>query len=257
MELLAWLAVLAYPVLAVLALVTVVRSSNPKNKGRRLRIAAATFGVPFLFFFLDEIVGQAHLHALCILDGGYTVSETVRADGYFSPHRDRDRTLDGCALDCQNALLVNKFRYFETDVRYDFPYFTDKKGVHQFFLVDRQSGKCSREGKQTKWKQIPPTMCIAYTISDNPTSKYEIVMEGRDPTQFVGFVPYRLQRNYSYVKDRISGVIVGSETTFRFWGGWVRDLASGHTGSATVCPANDVSHRTIFKKIILTTEVSQ
>ena len=250
---------LAFLLFPILALVTVAIWLSPKSKGRRLRISFMTFGIPFLVFFLDEILGQVYLRAMCTFEGGYKVSEPVRADGYYSTYRDTVHA--GCALDCLQALLVHKFQYFETDVKYQYPYFTNQQGVHRFFLVDRETGKCLTEGQQTSggWGKIPPDKCIAYTRSAEPTSKFEVsmaTMDFWDSTNKIGLTPIKLQRNYSYVKDRGSGKIVGSETTYWYWGGWVRNNAIAHN-SATACPNLELSHRAIFDKIIVAAGVGE
>lgn len=248
------IAFLLFPILAV---VTLLRLLSPKSKGRRFRIAFVTFGIPFLIFFLDEILGEASLYAMCKFEGGYKVSEPVHTDGFYSYSSYRNKVFAGCALDCLDALLVHKFPYFETDVRYQYPYFTNQQGVHRFFLVDRKPGQCSTEGNQTVggWGQIPPDKCIAYTRSSAPTSRFEVsmaTMDFWDSTNKIGIAPFKLQKNYSYVKDRVSGEVIGSETTYWYWGGWVRNAAFGHNG-ATACPNMELSHNAILDKIILPT----
>jgi len=244
------IAFLLFPILAV---VTVVRWLSPKSKGRRVRIAIVTLGIPFLVFFLDEILGQTYLRTMCTFEGGYKVTEPVRADGYFSTYRDTVHA--GCAVDCLQALLLHEFQYFETDVRYQYPYFTNQRGVHRFFIADRKSGSCSTEGQQTTggWGQVPPEKCVAFARSTDPVSRFEVSMAKMDfwdSTNKIGFPPFKLQRNYSYVKDRISGKIIGSETTYWYWGGWVRNASISHN-SATACPDMELSHNSIFNKIIL------
>lgn len=250
------IAFLLFPILAV---VTLLRLLSPKSKGHCFRIVFITFGIPFLIFFLDEILGQTSLRTMCALEGGYKVSEPMRTDGFYSYSTYRNKVFAGCALDCLDALLVHKFPYFETDVHYQYPYFTNQQGVHRFFLVDRKSGQCSTEGNQTTggWGKIPADKCIAYTRSPEPTSRFEVsmaTMDFWDATNKIGVYPFKLQKNFSYVTDRISGKIVGSETTYWYWGGWVRNASIGHN-SATACPDMELSHNAIFDKIILPTLV--
>jgi len=250
------IALLLFPILAV---VTLLRLLSPKSKGHRFRIVLITLGIPFLIFFLDEILGEASLYTMCKLEGGYKVSEPLHVDGYYSTYRPTVHA--GCALDCLDALLTHKFQYFETNVAYQYPYFTNQAGVHQFFLVDRNSGQCSKEGQQSTggWGQIPPDKCIAYTRTPEPISRFEVTMASMDfwdSSNKIGWGPFRLQRNFSYVKDRISGKIIGSETTYWYWGGWVRNSSIGHN-SATTCPNMELSHRAIFEKIILATRTAR
>lgn len=237
-------AFILFPVLATLSLLVFL---SPKYKGRKFRVAFTIFGIPFLVFFLDEILGQTYLHARCAAEGGIQVTEPIQASGYFSSEKSSS-VHDGCELLCSDALLHHKFQYFETDVRYRYPYYTDQQGVHRFYLADKESGLCSMEGQQPAggWGKIPSDKCIAFTRLPEPSSRYEVGSQGGS----IGFFPFKLIRTYRYVKDRATDKIVGSSVYLMYWGGWVRNSSLGHN-SASVCPSYSESNGAIFEKIIV------
>lgn len=221
------LALLLFPVLILVALARIV---SPKSKGRRLRLVMMLLVVPLLAFFLDEVIGQSYLHARCAVNGGLTVSGNVDAEGYFDPDEQT-----GCHYECLYALLDRNFRYYEADVRKPYAHFTAELGVHKFFLAHKQSNECAK-GKLTHrdhvLRRIPEGMCVAYKLLQTPSSKYEVSMSNEKPIW--SFLP-RMYKEFSYVKDRESGTLVASYTSYWWWGGWLRNNSFSHN-SATVCP---------------------
>jgi len=243
-------AFLLFPILGIATLIMLV---SPQSKGLRLRTTFKILGIPFLIFFLDEILGQSYLRTRCAIEGGSKYAEPIHAEGYYFSNK-YNSTFDGCAIDCIEALLVHKFHYFETNVGYQYPYFTKHQGVHRFFLVDKKSGLCSTEGNQFVggWGTIPSDKCIAYTRLQKPESRYEVFVASGDhwdQSNKIGYPPFNLERNYSYILDRSTGKIFGSTVSLSYWGGWVRNASIGHN-SATVCPSYSESFGAIFKKII-------
>lgn len=243
-----FIALFLFPHLALAAIAIAAIKSGWVNK---LKIFAAIFGIPFLIFFFDELVGQAALYAACTIDGGTTVKRAVISDGYFAEY---DRVVfEGCSGDCISALTKHKFKYYEVEVKNKGAYFTDEIGVHKFFLDRNDSSNCSpKKSKIGAWKDIPENMCVAYTVSPTPTSRYSITGGVRDrynQSAKIGFWPVNLQKNQTLVKDIKTGEVVGSVTTFWYWGGWVRNSSIGHNGASN-CEAYPLSHSDVFTKLI-------
>lgn len=236
------IAFLLFPILLIVAFVRVV---SPENKGRRFRIAAVTLGIPFLIFFVDEIIGQSYLNLQCAVDGGLNSSKELSAEGYFSAD---DHS--GCGSECLHALLRRGLKYYEVDVQGSYAFYTTKRGMHRFYLADKHSGECA-DGRPNDLPHprhlekdfMPQGKCVAYRVLEGPDSRYEVSMNNKSPVwpfrkgqSRVWPYPARLYKEFSYVKDRKSGEVVASYTSFWWWGGWLRNNSFGHN-SATVCPA--------------------
>lgn len=233
------LLILLIPLLLITA---VIVSARPKHKGRRLKVLALMLGVPFATFFGDEVVEQGYLHTLCSLYGGYQYKELIKADGYL----DIDET-QGCSLGCLEALTRWGYSYYETNIDYSYPYHASGGGLYQFYLADRNSGLCAGGREIPREKGILPNdKCVAWTKPKEPRSRYEVSMIR---TSHVIQAPFKLDKVYSYVKDRKTNEIVASATSYRYWGGWVRNNSFGHN-SATVCPSFQDSHGAIENMII-------
>lgn len=234
------LIVLLTPLLVIVAVILIAKK---KAKGHRLKILALTLGLPFIIFFGDEIVGQAYLHSLCSRHGGYQYKELIRTDGYF----DVDET-QGCGLGCLEALTRWGYSYYETEVRYDYPNHATEKGFYKYYLAGKNSGLCVSGREIPREKSIlPEGKCVAFFRLTEPSSRYEVSMI-RDSYIVQG--PSGLHKVFSYIKDRKTNEIVASATSYRYWGGWVRNNSFGHN-SATGCPSFQDSHGAI-ENIILT-----
>ena len=243
-----FIAILLFP---ILVLVAVVISARKSGWAKKLKVISVVFGIPFLLFFFDEFAGQTALYAACTIEGGTTVNRPVTSDGYFAEF---DRVVSaGCSLDCISALTKHKFKYYEVEVKSSGAYFTDEIGVHKFFLDRNDSPKCSsKQSTIGGWGKIPEDMCIAYTVSTQPTSRYSVsggIRDRYNESAKIGFWPINLQKNQSLVKDSKTDEIVGSVTTFWYWGGWVRNNSIGHSGASN-CEAFPLSHRDVFTKLI-------
>jgi hypothetical protein len=241
MDLLAWL------LLPTLAFVTFFIVIIPEMRGRRLRVAGLGFGLPFLVFFGDELAGRGFVHALCATEGGYQYNELLKADGYL----DVDET-EGCGLGCLEALTRWGYSYYETEVR-SARYHAASKGFYKYYLVESDSERCAG-GKAIPRERgpygiLPPGRCVAYDLVSAPTSRYEVSMIR---TTDLVTTPFKLQKVFSYVKDRERSTVVASATSYRYWGGWVRNNSFGHNG-ATACPEYKDSHGAIQNLILTST----
>ena len=241
MDLLAWL------LLPLLAFVTLFMLIMPEMRGRRLRVAGLGFGLPFLAFFGDELAEQGFVHALCAVEGGYKYNELLKADGYL----DVDET-EGCGLGCLEALTRWGYSYYETDVR-SARYHAASKGFYKYYLAKIDSGHCAG-GKAIPRERgpygiLPADKCVAYEVVSAPTSRYEVSMIR---TTDLVTSPFKLQKVFSYVKDREANAVVASATSYRYWGGWVRNNSFGHN-TATACPEFQYSHGAIHNFILTST----
>ena len=235
--------VLLVPLLLIVALIV---SVSDRFKGRRFRVLSLTLGIPFVVFFGDELLEQEFVHALCGLKGGYQYNELLKADGYF----DVDET-QGCRGGCLEALTRLGYSYYETEVRDDYPYHATTKGFYKYYLVKNETGLCAG-GKAIPRERGPygilsDDKCVAYEVVSAPSSRYEVSMIR---TTDVVNSPFKLQKVFSSVRDRKANEVVASATSYRYWGGWVRNNSFGHN-SATVCPEFKDSHGAI-KSMILT-----
>ena len=242
MDLLAWLLLLP------LAFFTFFIVIMPEMRGRRLRIAGLWVGLPFLVFYGDELAEQGFVHALCAIEGGHQYNELLKADGYL----DVDET-EGCGLGCLEALTRWGYSYYETGVR-SARYHAESKGFYKYYLVESDSGRCAGGGaiprERGPYGILPAAKCVAHEAVSAPTSRYEVSMIR---TTDLVTSPFKLQKVFSYVKDRPSNTIVASATSYRYWGGWVRNNSFGDNG-ATVCPEFKDSHGAI-QNLILTSTV--
>lgn len=244
-----FVAVLLLPILAIVAL---VRAARESGWVQRLKTISVIFAIPFLILFFDELAGQSALYTACTTEGGTKEYRPVKTDGYFAEY---DRVVfEGCSLDCITALTKHKFKYYEVEVKGKRrSYFTDETGVHKFFLDRSDSPNCSAEQSQIGgWGSIPENMCISYTISTKPTSRYSIsggVRDRYNQSAKILFWPINLQKNQTLVKDTKTGELVGSVTTFWYWGGWVRNSSIGHNNAST-CDDYPLSHTDVFTKLI-------
>jgi hypothetical protein len=215
---------------------------SQKYKGHRRKSLLLFIGVPFVIFFGDEIVGQGYLYTQCALNSGYQYKEPIRADGYF----DADET-KGCSLGCLEALTRQKFLYYESEVRDGYPYHATTPGFYKYYLVNKDTGLCAGgraiPRERGAYGLLPGAKCVAYEKLAAPSSRYEVSMIR---TTDVVRSPFRLQKVFSYIKDRKTNAIVASATSYMYWGGWVRNSPySVAHNSATVCPSFRKSHAAI------------
>lgn len=208
------------------------------SKGRRLLVFSSIIAIPFLIFFGDEIFGQIYLKTICKKNGGYEYKEKIKADGYFDTDYDK-----GCGLSCLEALTKWGFSYYETNVQYSHPYHANEKGFYIYYLINKDLEHCSG-GREIPRERgiIPEDKCVAYKKLTEPLSKYEVSMIRN--TDFVE-KPFRMTKVSSYIKDRKRDEIVASATSYRYWGGWVRNNSFGHN-TASVCPSFKESHGMII-----------
>ena len=215
------------------------------KKGTRSRVSFFLLGLPFIFFFGDEIIGQTILHTLCTINGGYKYSEIINTEGYFDSENDR-----GCEVGCLEALTRWGFLYYETEVHNGYKYHAPKKGIYKYFLTDKKTLECSGKKVPRETGILPEDKCVSYNIISKPTSKYEVFMiEHKNIIKW----PFELNKKYSYVKDRTTDKIIASATSYQYWGGWVRNNAFGHN-SASTCPSFKESHGAI-QNLIITSKV--
>jgi|GEM_PF-5071861 len=237
---------LLFLLIPLLLIIAPLVSASRRFKGRRVKVLSLMLGIPFAVFFGDELLEQGFLHAQCRANGGYEYKELLKTDGYF----DVDET-QGCGLGCLEALTRWGYSYYETEVRYDYPYHATTKGFYKYYLVKSDSGLCAG-GRAIPRERgpsgiLPDDKCVAYEIVSAPSSRYEVSMIR---TTDVVNSPFKLQKVFSYVKDRKTNEVVASATSYRYWGGWVRNNSFGHNG-ATVCPEFKDSHGAI-ENLILT-----
>lgn len=243
------IAILLFPLLVIIAGITILRKNS---RGKRLKIIFVIVGLPFLIFFIDEILGQAALHTACAISGGTKINKPVTSDGYFATY---DRvSFNGCSLECITALTKRKFKYYEVEVKKGGrTYFTNETGIHKFFLAKKGTSECSaKQSKLGFWGKVPDKMCIAYVILSEPSSRYSVTGGVRDryrKTAKVGFWPFNLQKNQTVVKDRTNDLVAGSVTTYWYWGGWLRNNSFSFNGASN-CSSLPLSHGDVFTKII-------
>ena len=239
--------VLLYPILLITA---IVLSILPRNKGRRIKVFFLLAGIPPLIFFTDEIIGRAYLQAKCSNNGGYVYKELIKTEGYFDGDYEK-----GCGSACLEALTVRGFSYYETEVSSNNSYHAYGKGFYKYFLVDRGSGLCaggsaiSIERTGDKYSLLPDDKCVSYKMLIAPSSRYEVSMI-RD-SDIVKW-PFRMTKVFSYIRDRKKDEITASATSYRYWGGWVRNNSFAHN-SAIGCPSIKESHGAIKDIIIRST----
>jgi hypothetical protein len=236
------LAIVSFFVLIVLAK---KRTAGIKSFRLRLVVWLLMIGIPLVIFFADELIGQAYLNTMCRQYGGYKYGEPIKTEGYFAVDNKR-----GCELGCIEALTRWKYKYYEVEVHSRDAYHSKGKGIYHYYLVDKTDGHCAGGRAIPREKSIlPDDKCVAYSLLREPISKYEVSMiQSTDVKSFYG----RVDKVYSYVKDRKTGELLGSATSFRYWGGWVRRHPFEHN-SATVCPSFEDSHAAIFNMIITST----
>jgi len=238
MDILGWLLLLP------LAFFTFFIVIMPEMRGRRLRIAGLWVGLPLLVFFGDELAEQGFVRALCAIEGGHQYNELIKADGYI----DVDHT-EGCGLSCLEALTRWGYTYYETGVRSP-RYRAESIGFYKYYLLDSDSSRCASGGAIPREREILPAgKCVAHETASAPTSRYEVSM--MRSTDLVTS-PFKLQKVFSYVKDRQSNTVVASATSYRYWGGWARNNSFVHV-SATVCPEFKKSHGAIQDLILTST----
>lgn len=243
-----FIAVLMFPVFAFAAVTVAVRQNGWNN---RLKAVSIILGAPFLVLFFDEMLGQAALYAACTINGGTKIIRPVLSDGYFAEY---DRVVfEGCALECISALTRHKFKYYEVEVKEGRGYFTNETGIHKFYLAQKGTSECSsKQSKVGGWGEIPDDMCIAYTILPKPSSRYSVtggIRDRENPSAKIGSWPLGLQKNQTLVRDIRNNELIGSVTTYWYWGGWVRNNSFGHN-SASSCTAYPLSHSDVFTKLI-------
>lgn len=222
------------------------RSATSTNISSRIWIWVIIVGIPVLIFFTDEMIGQAYLHIMCKRFGGYEYKEPVKAEGFFDIDND-----SGCRLGCLEALTRWNFKYYETEVRSRTPYHAHGAGIYRYYLVDRTSGHCAGGREIPREKSIlPEDKCVAYSKLREPGSRYEVstIQTSNIKDDFM-----KVDKVSSYVKDRKTGEFVGSATSFRYWGGWVRNHSYAEN-SASVCPSFNDSHAAIHNLIITATD---
>jgi hypothetical protein len=221
-------------------------SSRDQFKGHRAKILSVLLGVPFAIFFGDELLERGYLHRLCAKTGGYQYQELLKADGYF----DVDNT-EGCGSRCLEALTRWGYSYYETEVRDKYAHLAPTKGFYKYYLVKSDSGMCAVGKAISREKRaygiLPEDKCVAYEIVSEPSSRYEVSMIRSTD---VVTSPFRLEKVFSYVKDRKTNEVVASATSYRYWGGWLRNNSIAHN-SATGCPEFNNSHGAI-QSLILT-----
>lgn len=61
----------------LLMIITIIRITSSKSKGRRVRIITTMLVVPFLIFFADGIIGNMYLKLLCNTKAGVTIYKQV------------------------------------------------------------------------------------------------------------------------------------------------------------------------------------
>ena len=204
------------------------------SKDRRVKVFLIWLSVPFVIFLGDELIGQAYLNLRCSLEGGYEITKVVQTEGYF------DATYDsGCSLGCLAALAKDGFRYYEAEARDKYQYHVREKGVYRFQLIDKAQGRCA-DGRAIPREPefVKSGQCVAATKLQQIEATVELSMT-KDSEIGPGF--FKAQKVHSYVKDRNTGQVLGSATSFRYWGGWVRNNSFGHN-SASVCPKFSESH---------------
>lgn len=234
--------IILIPIIFILAITIPFKNSY---KGRRLKVFFVITGVPFIVLFGDELIGQAILKTTCIINGGYKTAEIDKTQGYFVIDRYGNNK---CDSQCVKALVITGIPYYENTFIYDHSKYPNI--YSRYYLADLSSVdgyQCVTLGKFTydKFKPFLKNRCVIYKEIEKPSSKYEISL-----TKTIHLVkqPFEMQKSYSYVKDRDTSKIIASATSYRYWGGWVRNTSFGHN-PASSCPSFDESHGGLLKNL--------
>jgi hypothetical protein len=231
--------IIAFLVLVVSAVTGLTLAALPRSKGRRVMVVSLWLGIPLLIFLGDEAIGQIYLKVRCSVEGGHKITKTVEAEGYFDATRD-----SGCALGCLEALSRRGFDYYEAEARDQYQYHAPEKGIYRFQIIDQARGGCAGGRAIPREPEfVQKGKCVAATRLNRIEAKFEVSMI-KNTEVGPGF--FKAQQVYSYVKDRDSGQLLGSATSFRYWGGWLRNNSFGHN-SASSCPTFADSHGALEK----------
>ena len=235
--------IVAFVVLAITTFAGIVVAVLPSSQGRRVKVLLIWLGVPFAVFFGDEIVGQAYLKVRCGLEGGHETPGVVITDGYFDANETR-----GCSIYCLEALGERGFQYFEAETGGGYDAFhVREKGVYRFRVIDKNQGDCAQGRAIPREPEfVNKDQCVAATKLEQIEARFEKSMI---QSTEAGAGIFKAQKVDSYVKDRNSGQLVASATSFRYWGGWVRNNAFGHN-SASVCPTWGESHGAVERVLV-------
>ncbi len=221
-------------VLAIALFIALIRVPT-RPKGKRIKSFFMIVGTPYVLFFADTTIGNFYLLSLCAVNGGYTVNRSVNIDGYYDPKNDR-----GCDGLCLEALTRYNFKYYEANIKYDANCSgVMKKGFHKFYLREKGINVCAGgSANQVSRYELPQNKCVACENITAPTSKYEVSIAVRSNV-WPSFL--NIQKNFSYVKDRETGEVIGTSTSYHYWGGWVAKNSLFHN-SASSCPSWESSH---------------
>jgi hypothetical protein len=175
-----------------------------------------------------------YLKLRCSSEGGHEITKVVQTDGYF------DATYDsGCSLGCLEALGKRRFQYYEAEARDQYQYHIGEKGIYRFQLIDKTQGGCAGGRAIPREPEfVNSGQCVAAKKLQQIEAKFEVSMSNSTE---IGPGLFKAQKVHSYIKDRNSGQLLASATSFRYWGGWIRNNSFGHN-SASVCPTYGESH---------------
>lgn len=231
---------IAIALFIVLVIYVWIAFSASRFISRKTQSQTAGIITAIAFFLLpswDSIWGAVQFRYLCAAEGGYKIVKTARSQGFF----DADEQY-GCEVTCVEALTKLGFRFVEMNVSTPL-WLTRTKGLHRFYLTDSGAPSCAEFDRYVSMRKdyisenVPKPKCVGSELISSPSAQYDVAM-AKDQAAITW--PTTIERVESYVRDRQTGEMLASGTSFRSWGGWLTKPLS--FGSASVCPLWKDSH---------------
>jgi len=231
---------IAISLFIVLAVYVWIASTTSRFIARKMRSQTAGIITAIAFLLLpswDSIWGAVQFRYLCAAEGGYKIVKTARSQGFF----DADAQ-SGCEVTCVEALTEWGFRFVEMNVSKPL-WLTRTKGLQRFYLTDSGAPSCAEFERYVSGhkgyisENVPRPKCVASETIASLSAQYDVAVAN---TQEAITWPTKIERLESYVRDRQTGEMLATGTSFRSWGGWLTRALP--FGAASVCPLWKDSH---------------
>lgn len=161
--------------------------------------------------------GMGELKELCEKDGGITIRQEVRAQGYY------DNTTDDC-FGCWNKIIRSGYDFIEFENRIPTPYkfFGRERGFHRIYKAPKDHPNCnaqmwkwslSKKVVSEQYDKFFADYCVASESIDEPTAQYGYFEESEE-WRVSDWYGSTIGRFYAEVKELTSGEVVGERTTY-------------------------------------------
>ncbi len=214
------------------------------KKTRSKKVLALWIAAFVLIATWDNIIGEITYFYLCKTQGGVRIYKTVDGvEGYFDADGKYGFFVSG------EDLLKGTYKYIEVEVtepkvEQESTSRPFKKGRYRFTIEKAGSKKCEffyrdmQERPGSDFKKYPKEYCLAVEKVDEFKSRYAYsYLEKTDSHYQYPLVHIRKLESRAW--DMSTGEILGTATSFQYYGGWM--LAEHLDGGAIKkCPYNNV-----------------